>query len=102
MEMKIDVLPELLAVCERVEAFAKDDDLERIAWAFFPQEAIGSENVQPSQGACGFTSRREYNVSTWRRENGSWGVAGYWREVGRYDNDNWETHKVDDDYEEGN
>lgn len=101
MEMKkIDVLPELLALCERVGEGAKEMDSESISWAFFPQEAIGAERDQPTQGAVGFTAGYEYNVSTWLRSDGSWGVSAYSREVGKYDNDNWETHPCDDDYEE--
>jgi hypothetical protein len=100
MEMKLDVLPELLAVCERVEVEAKSVDGERISWAFFPQTAQGAGVGRPAQGAVGFTEFAEYNVSTWLRESGEWSVSAYWRTIGKYDNDNWETHKVDDDYED--
>ena len=75
-------------------------DLEPISWAFFPQEAIGAELSQPTQGAVGFTSRYEYNVSTWLRNSGVWSVSAYSREVSKYDSEGWETHPCDDDYEE--
>ena len=99
-EMKIDVLPELLALCERVEEVAKDEHGDKISWAFFPQWAIGAEQSQPTQGAVGFTAYREYSISVWRREDGSWSSSAYGREVSKYDSEGWETHPCDDEYEE--
>lgn len=100
MEMKIVVLPELLALCERVEVVAKEEHADKISWAFFPQTAFGAELSQPSQGAVGFTAYYEYSVATWLRADGSWSADVYSREVSKYDSEGWETHPCSDDYEE--
>ena len=40
----------------------------------------------------------EFGCSVGENKNGEW-VSVYWREVGKHDNDNWQQHKFDVDYE---
>jgi hypothetical protein len=101
MEVKvIEVLPELLALCERVEEQAKLAHGDEISWAFFPQLAYGAEESKPTQGAMGFCMYAEYSVATFLKSDGSWASSVYWREVSKYDSEGWETHACDDDYED--
>ena len=96
MEMKLDVRPELVALCGRIDAVAKEEDFSTIRWAFFPEE------VTPlvRQGAVGFTDYRAYDVSVWETSDGSFMSFAYWREVDKYEAETWETHKCADDFEE--
>lgn len=96
MEMKVVVLPELLALCERINVVAKEEDFSTIRWAFFPEEVTPLAR----QGAVGFTDYRAYDVSVWETSDGSFMSFAYWREVDRYENETWTTHKCADDYEE--
>jgi hypothetical protein len=97
MEMKLVVMPELLDLISKVEAEGIGGVKFDTNWAFFPKydgvEVVG-------QGAMGFAGNYEWDVSVRSWSDGRLFFGAYWRTKGKYDDDNWETHKCDSDYEE--
>lgn len=59
-----------------------------ISWAF----------SETGDYANGLGSGIEYGCSIGVGKNGEW-QSVYWRELGKYDHDNWQQHKFDTDYE---
>lgn len=96
MEMKLDVMPELLDLISKVEGEGVGGVKFLTHWAFFPKQ---SENGLAGQGAMGFAGAYEWDVSVRVYEDGRMFHSAYWRVKGKYDDDNWETHKCDSDYE---
>jgi hypothetical protein len=97
LEMKLDVMPELLDLISKVEAEGVGGVKFLTHWAYFPKQS--SPDVM-GQGAMGFAGAYEWDVSVRVYEDGRMFYGAYWRVKDKYDDDNWETHKMDSDYEE--
>lgn len=94
MEYGYTVTPcnELIDLINKVEDKIKADGEDwrfPINWAF-------TNDWQ----ANGLGEYIEFGVSVGSKPDGSAWQSVYWREIGKHDNDNWEQHPLDDEYEE--
>lgn len=96
MEMKLVVMPELLDLIKKVEEEGVGGVKFLTHWAFFPKQSSPEVAIQ---GAMGYAGVYEWDVSVRFYSDGRMFYSAYWRAKGKYDDDNWETHKMDSDYE---
>lgn len=91
----ITVDDRLVDLINKVEAKLIDDDPEGASWHFPINWCFDEMGVY----ATGLGNGIEFGCSVGEGKRGEW-QSVYWREVGKHDNDNWEIHPFDTDYEE--
>lgn len=89
--MIIEVHDDLLELINKVEKSVEESDK---AWKLPILWAYGDDG----QFANGCGNRIEFDIAVGENEGGKWQSVAC-RETGKYDNDNWETHPLDTDYE---
>lgn len=95
--MIIKVDQRLLDLIKKIEDKLREDSSDYPDYHF----PIGWAYAEDGMYANGLGNGIEFNASIYESKNGTF-QSVYVREVGKYDNDNWETHPFDSDYEEDN
>jgi hypothetical protein len=89
----IKVDDRLIDLINKIEEDLRNENPEN-SWHFPISWAFDEMGVY----ASGIGTGIEYGCSIGEGKNGEW-QSVFWREVGKHDNDNWEQHKFDTDYE---
>jgi hypothetical protein len=94
-ELVIKVDDRLIDLINAVEQKLRDDKGSEAQWHFPISWCFDEMGLYANGQGTGI----EFGCSVGEGRGREW-VSVYWREVGKYDNDNWMVHPLDDDYEE--
>jgi hypothetical protein len=93
--LTITVDDRLIDLINAVEQKLRDDKGSEADWHFPISWCFDEMGLFANGQGTGI----EFGCSVGEGRGREW-VSVYWREVGKYDNDNWQQHPLDDDYEE--